>query len=137
MDANAYPEQRYVVTDADIEVLRQDEAKKVSNKTDEGFGGFGGGSAAPSQAPGASSTSTMASKEASQSRPQSGAFGAALIGSVDQEDGIFGKLVSMTRNLPLSGLEIAERETRRKILKYKRDRLLKVNDVSNRCPPDT
>ncbi|KAJ3417018.1 Cilia- and flagella-associated protein 44 [Chytridiales sp. JEL 0842] len=127
LDVNAYPEMRYVVTDKDIQDLKEEETKQTLSKNDNDFGGFGGGNAASStsQATGAGvvasgSTSAIAT---SKSRPQSGAL--QLMSQKSDEDlGVFGSLVGLVEKMPLSSLEIEEQNVKRKTLKYQRDRLL-------------
>ncbi|KAJ3069689.1 Cilia- and flagella-associated protein 44 [Podochytrium sp. JEL0797] len=73
MDAGCYPEQRFIVTDADIEALKREESKQANQKRGGGgggdgdFGGFGGGGggAAPTSST-ATGTDPTSSKE---SRP--------------------------------------------------------------------
>ncbi|KAI8619969.1 hypothetical protein BC830DRAFT_1059801, partial [Chytriomyces sp. MP71] len=67
MDQGCYPEERYIVSEADIEALKKEEAANLNKKaTDGDFGGFGGGGGAKKEATLAPSTGAENSNQASE-----------------------------------------------------------------------
>jgi hypothetical protein len=116
MEKSAFPELRYVVTPEDILLLQREEAEQLNSAKkdgDGGLGGFGGGNAAPAPAPVAAPVPVVPATDEKQ---------------LTLKKNEASELSMIVKNTVFenSQLEKMELETRRKVLQYKRSRILKV-----------
>ncbi|KAJ3195546.1 Cilia- and flagella-associated protein 44 [Irineochytrium annulatum] len=115
MERSAFPELRYAVTSEDIQELQnQEAAAALQSKGGNDFMGFGGGGGAQQPAPPAPQA-----KDKPKSRPGS---------SAEEESSSSLQLAAKPSEdtSGRSGLEMIEHENRKKILLFKRDRILKA-----------
>ncbi|KAI9208942.1 uncharacterized protein BJ171DRAFT_171848 [Polychytrium aggregatum] len=149
MESSAYPENRYTVTSEDIVQFEQDEQEAAKRKAGESKGGgeeniFGTGTAAPAKDPTPVPPATDPPTTSQSSRPTSSSRSQQRSAESQNTSGLktsrpntagsqkttsSGRSGSAKSNAGRSNLEILQRDVRRRILKYKKERIKKAMEL--------